>query len=147
MWELTSTMPETGDDANPSPEQATPRASTGPVSTTETRLIDTKGLLQVSPYFGVRASFLGKGWSACEEYNKNRATLGNTSECQDCQPGIRSLLTRLTSCWPHCAKTKRLAMSVLRRTDMGIRRGRPSCGQEWCGTLRLRPAHHSSAVE
>ena len=79
VWELTSTMPETGDDANPSPEQATPRASTGPVSTTETRLIDTKGLLQVSPYFGVRASFLGKGWSACEEYKKNRASLGNTS--------------------------------------------------------------------
>ena len=40
-------------------EQSTPR-STAPV----TRLIDTKSLLQVSPYHGDKSSFLGGKWSS-----------------------------------------------------------------------------------
>ena len=43
----------------PTTEQAAPQASTTPV----TRLIDTKILLQVTPYHGDKASFLGWKWS------------------------------------------------------------------------------------
>ena len=43
----------------PTTEQAAPQASTTPV----TRLIDTKSLLQVTPYHGDKASFLGWKWS------------------------------------------------------------------------------------
>ena len=43
----------------PTTEQAAPQASTAPV----TRLIDTKSLLQVTPYHGDKASFLGWKWS------------------------------------------------------------------------------------
>ena len=43
----------------PTTEQAAPQASATPV----TRLIDTKSLLQVTPYHGDKASFLGWKWS------------------------------------------------------------------------------------
>ena len=43
----------------PTTEQAAPQGSTTPV----TRLIDTKSLLQVTPYHGDKASFLGWKWS------------------------------------------------------------------------------------
>ena len=44
----------TGSGEQPTAEQTTPQ-STAPV----TRLMDTKSLLQVTPYHGDRASFLG----------------------------------------------------------------------------------------
>ena len=48
----------TGGSRMPTAEQSTPQ-STAPV----TRLIDTKSLLQVTPYHGDKASFLGWKWS------------------------------------------------------------------------------------
>ena len=48
----------TGSSRMPTTEQSTPQ-STAPV----TRLIDTKSLLQVTPYHGDKASFLGWKWS------------------------------------------------------------------------------------
>ena len=48
----------TGDSRMPTTEQSTPQ-STAPV----TRLIDSKSLLQVTPYHGDKASFLGWKWS------------------------------------------------------------------------------------
>ena len=48
----------TGSSRMPTTEQSTPQ-STAPV----TRLIDTKNLLQVTPYHGDKASFLGWKWS------------------------------------------------------------------------------------
>ena len=48
----------TGSNRTPTTEQSTPQ-STAPV----TRLIDTKSLLQVTPYHGDKASFLGWKWS------------------------------------------------------------------------------------
>ena len=48
----------TGSSRMPTAEQSTPQ-STAPV----TRLIDRKGLLQVTPYHGDEASFLGWKWS------------------------------------------------------------------------------------
>ena len=47
----------------PTIEQAAPQASTTPV----TRLIDTKSLLQVTPYHGDKASFLVWKWSCLIE--------------------------------------------------------------------------------
>ena len=48
----------TGSSRMPTTEQSTPQ-STAPV----TRLIDTESLLQVTPYHGDKASFLGWKWS------------------------------------------------------------------------------------
>ena len=48
----------TGSSRMPTTEQSTP-LSTAPV----TRLIDTESLLQVTPYHGDKASFLGWKWS------------------------------------------------------------------------------------
>ena len=48
----------TGSSRMPTTEQSTPQ-STAP----ETRLIDTKRLLQVTPYHGDKVSFLGWRWS------------------------------------------------------------------------------------
>ena len=48
----------TSSNRMPTTEQSTPQ-STAPI----TRLIDTKSLLQVTPYHGDKASFLGWKWS------------------------------------------------------------------------------------
>ena len=96
--------------------QSTPQ-STAPV----TRVIDTKSLLQVTPYHGDKASFLGWNWSfliavraiskpLVERLKKFEDSMNQDFRNPNCPMKIWSLQIRPTHCQRCFAKMKRVLM-------------------------------------